>query len=117
MNEDIAKEFDSAVAVDKRMLSSLMMKYHELEEDISIVKARIENAEATRDIRILASSPSMPLMELLDILANTSYEVCELKYQISNYLSGDAAAKAEARLSIAELEVTALKEGILYRFA
>lgn len=117
MNEDMAKEFDARVAEDKRLLSSFMMEYHELEENIATLKARIENAEATRDIRILASSPSMPLMELLDMLANTSYEVCELKYQISDYLSGDAAAKAEARLSIAELEVTALKEGILYRFA
>ena len=117
MNEDIAKEFDSAVAVDKRMLSSLMMKYHELEEDISIVKARIENAEATRDIRVLASSPSMPLTELLDMLAKTSYEVCELKYQMAYCFIGDEATKAEARLSFAELEVTALKEVILFRFA
>ena len=117
MNEDIAKEFDAAVADDKRLLSLLMMDHHALEEDIATLKARIENAEATRDIRILASSPSMPLMELLDILANTSYEVCELKYQMSDCLSGDEAMKAEARLSIAELEVTALKEVILFRFA
>ena len=36
---------------------------------------------------------------------------------MSYFLSGDEAMKAEARLSIAELEVTALKEVILYRFA
>lgn len=117
MNEDIAKEFDAEVADDKRLLSSLMTEYHALEEDIATLKARIENAEATRDIRILASSPSMPLMELLDMLAKTSYEVCELKYQVCYFLCGDEAMKAEARLSFAELEVAALKEVILYRFA
>ena len=117
MNEDIAKEFDARVADDKRLLSSRMMEYHALEEDIATLKARIENAEATRDIRVLASSSSMPLSQLLDMLADVSYEVCELKYQTSDYLSGDEAMKAEARLSIAELEVTALKEVILFRFA
>ena len=109
------KDLTDILNEERKTLAKAVKAHHDAEKRVNSYVKMIENLSMTRDIRTWASTPGISLCDLLNKVEQLSSEIRE--YQISDYLSGDAARKAEARLSVAKEELKALKEVIISRFA
>ena len=111
------KDLTDILNEERKTLAKAVKAHHDAENRVNSYVKMIENLSMTRDIRTWASTPGISLCDLLNKVEQLSSEIRELEYQVYDYRNGDAAAKAEARLSVAKEELKALEEVIIFRFA
>ena len=111
------KDLTDILNEERKNLAKAVKAHNDAEKRVNSYVKMIENLSMTRDIRTWASTPGISLCDLLNKVEQLSSEIRELEYQVYDYRNGDAAAKAEARLSVAKEELKALKEVIISRFA